>query len=117
MGLSAVVFCLRHFSEMDIDFPALFFVSPWRRLMCLPGFASFSSLLNSSTTKWNISISLSPSSSSPISISRPETDFRCFRDVTSAAGRALGYFRSAQEGGDVLRFSTALIAWLRLLAF
>ena len=38
-------------------------------------------------------------------------------NATSAAVRALDYFRSAQEGGDVLRFSTAPKAWLRLLAF
>ena len=55
------------------------------------------------------------SSPSPIYITQQETSSR-FQDVTSAAARALDYYRSAQEGGDVLRFSTAPTARRRLLA-
>ena len=57
-----------------------------------------------------ITATFRPSFVSPIIISQPETSFSCLHDVTSAATRASDYFRSSQERGHVLRFSTALAA-------
>ena len=83
----------------------------WTKVISIPHLP-----LNSLSSRWFISIFSCSSSPSSIYISQQETSFSRFQDVTSAAARALDYYRSTQESGVILRFSTAPTARRRLLA-